>query len=99
MTRKILKNIRSASKKILKCLTRAGTDVLFLPSVAEIYPQGNTGLETYDLGGLETVLEGRYRPGHFQGVCQVMSRLLETDQPDHFLWVRKTFSNAWWFNS
>lgn len=51
-------------------------DVLFLPSKEEIYP-ATYKARHYDLGNLETVLEGKYRPGHFQGVCQVVDRLLE----------------------
>lgn len=57
-------------------LERAGCDVLFLPAVTEIYPEGETVKNSYNLGYLETVLEGKYRPGHFQGVCQVVHRLL-----------------------
>ena len=57
-------------------LEKAGCDVLFLPSVTEMYPQGTANAKKYDLGYLETVLEGKYRPGHFQGVCQVVHRLL-----------------------
>lgn len=57
-------------------LERAGCDVLFLPTVTEMYPQGETVNGKYNLGYLETVLEGKYRPGHFQGVCQVVHRLL-----------------------
>src|SRR5262245_27233466 len=59
-------------EKDIVLLEAAGTDILFLPTVAEMYPNGTTNLEHYDLGFLETVLEGKYRPGHFQGVCQVM---------------------------
>jgi pantoate--beta-alanine ligase len=75
-------------------LTRAGTDVLFLPSEAEIYPQGKAGLETYDLGELESTLEGRYRPGHFQGVCQVMSRLLGLVVPDDLFMGQKDYQQC-----
>ena len=60
----------------------SGTDILFLPSVDTLYGDGLKGLEKYDLGSLETVLEGFYRPGHFQGVCQVMNRLLRVVEPD-----------------
>src|SRR4026208_789814 len=45
----------------------AGCDVLFLPSVQDIYPSGTNNLKRYELGFLETVLEGKFRPGHFQG--------------------------------
>src|SRR5450432_2876971 len=57
-------------EKDLLMLEKAGTDLLFLPSVTEMYKDGLHPLETYDLGNLEKVLEGRFRPGHFQGVCQ-----------------------------
>src|ERR1700752_4648080 len=53
-------------EKDIQMLHHAGTDLLFLPSADDIYPQGKTGLETYDLGPLESMLEGKYRPGHFQ---------------------------------
>jgi pantoate--beta-alanine ligase len=81
-------------EKDIDMLTRAGTDVLFLPSEPEIYRQGKTGLETYDLGGLESILEGRYRPGHFQGVCQVMRRLLSLVEPDDLLMGQKDYQQC-----
>jgi len=56
-------------------LENAGCDVLFLPSVQEIYPDNYVAVH-YELGYLESVLEGKYRPGHFQGVCMVVERLL-----------------------
>lgn len=67
----------------IEMLENAGCDVLFLPGVNEIYPQGITAdTEQYDLGHLEAVLEGKYRPGHFQGVCLVVERLLNIANPD-----------------
>jgi len=57
-------------------LEDAGCDVLFLPSTHEIYPDHFVKIN-YDLGYLETILEGKYRPGHFQGVCMVVERLLQ----------------------
>jgi pantoate--beta-alanine ligase len=83
-----------STEKDIEMLTRAGTDVLFLPDTAEIYPNGNTGLETYDLDGLESVLEGRFRPGHYQGVCQVMSRLLRLIKPDHLFMGQKDYQQC-----
>jgi len=64
----------------IKKLLTVDCDVLFLPATEEIYPEGYVA-KHYDLGELETVLEGHYRPGHFQGVCQVVHRLLEIVQP------------------
>lgn len=65
----------------LLLLANSGCDLVFLPSVAEIYPAGTVLTRAFDLGYLETILEGRYRPGHFQGVCQVVHRLLEIVRP------------------
>lgn len=74
--------------KDIDMLEEAGCDVLFLPSVKEMYPDGITRdqSKTYDLEYLETILEGNYRPGHFQGVCQVVHRLLDIVRP-HFLYL------------
>jgi pantoate--beta-alanine ligase len=68
-------------EKDIDLLEGAGCNVLFLPSVAEMYPGGMIAPQQYELGQLETVLEGSYRPGHFQGVCQVVHRLLDIVQP------------------
>ena len=70
---------------ILK-LETAGTDILFIPEVEDIYPGGTADLAKFDLGYLETILEGSSRPGHFQGVCQVMQRLLTIVDP-HLLFM------------
>lgn len=69
-------NYPSTIEKDIDALENAGCDVLFLPSVSEMYPSGMQNAATYNLGYLETVLEGKYRPGHFQGVCLVVHRLL-----------------------
>ncbi len=81
-------------EKDMALLLAAGTDVLFLPDVEELYPQGLQGLETYELGRLETLLEGKFRPGHFQGVCQVMRRLLEWVRPDHLFMGQKDYQQC-----
>lgn len=75
-------------------LEAAGADVLFLPSVSEMYPDGIAGLEHYELGFLETILEGKYRPGHFQGVCQVMSRLLRMVEPHRLFMGLKDYQQC-----
>ncbi|RXK61470.1 pantoate--beta-alanine ligase [Lacibacter luteus] len=71
-----------------------GTDILFLPSVAEIYPNGTTDLPHFELGFLETVLEGKYRPGHFQGVYQVMNRLLQIVEADDLFMGQKDYQQC-----
>ncbi len=75
-------------------LEKAGTDVLFLPEAGDLYPGGIADLERYDLGYLETILEGFYRPGHFQGVCQVMRRLLDRVQPQHLFMGQKDYQQC-----
>jgi pantoate--beta-alanine ligase len=66
----------------MELLTEAGCDVLFLPTVAEIYPQGADNAASFDFGFLESVFEGASRPGHFSGVGKVMSILLDLVAPD-----------------
>ncbi len=75
-------------------LEQAGCDLLFLPSFEEIYPNGTEWSFNYDLGYLETVLEGKYRPGHFQGVCQVMNRLLEITIPTTLFLGQKDYQQC-----
>jgi pantoate--beta-alanine ligase len=67
-------------------LESAKTDIVFVPEVTDIYPDGLENLERFNLGYLETILEGSSRPGHFQGVCQVMKRLLTIVNP-HLLFM------------
>jgi pantoate--beta-alanine ligase len=75
-------------------LTAAGNDVLFLPSVQEMYPDGLAPDMHYDFGQLETVLEGAHRPGHFQGVGQVVHKLLNLVQPDKLFMGQKDFQQC-----
>lgn len=78
----------------VELLLKAGVHVLFLPSVKEIYPKGINERPHYDLGFLETVLEGKYRPGHFQGVYQVMHRLLSIANADHLFMGQKDYQQC-----
>lgn len=75
-------------------LEKAGCDILFLPTVANIYPNGNLGNRHYELGPLETILEGKFRPGHFQGVCQVVNRLLDIVNPGKLYLGQKDFQQC-----
>lgn len=76
-----------------KALFEAGCDLLFLPEVTDIYPDDSKA-KFYDLGSLETVFEGRFRPGHFQGVCQVVDRLFEIVQPDDVFFGQKDYQQC-----
>ena len=75
-------------------LEKASTDILFIPAVDEIYPDGLATNFSYDLGYLETMLEGFYRPGHFQGVCRVMHKLLNIVQPDDLFMGQKDYQQC-----
>lgn len=75
-------------------LELAGCDILFLPKVDEIYPNGKAATQYYDLGELETLLEGKFRPGHYQGVCQVVHRLLEIVHPDNLYLGQKDYQQC-----
>ena len=75
-------------------LEKAGCDVLFLPEVEEIYPDGIKPAYHFELGFLETVLDGKYRPGHFQGVCQVMDRLLHIVKPGKLFMGQKDYQQC-----
>jgi len=78
----------------IQALEKAGTDLLFWPSGTEIYPDGLKPQPVYQLGNLENILEGKYRPGHFQGVCQVVDRLLTLVQPDYLFLGQKDFQQC-----
>lgn len=72
-------------------LLEAGVSILYLPDVEEVYPEGTAELESYDFGFLETVAEGAHRPGHFQGVGQVLSRFLSVIRPDKMYMGQKDY--------
>ena len=75
-------------------LETAGCDIVFLPPVEEIYPNGISEKKEYDLGYLNTILEGKFRPGHFQGVCMAVERLLEIVLPDNLYLGQKDFQQC-----
>lgn len=67
-------------EKDAKMLEEAGCNVLFLPDITEIYPEEDK--RQFDFGTIDKVLEGAHRPGHFNGVGQVVSRLFELVKPN-----------------
>jgi len=81
-------------EKDIELLENAGCDVLFMPSVTEMYPEGLGLPMHYDLGYLETILEGKFRPGHFQGVCVVVHKLLEKVLPDNLYLGQKDYQQC-----
>lgn len=66
-----------------------GVDVVFAPSEKEIYPEPDT--RQFDFGLLDKVMEGKFRPGHFNGVAQVVSRLFDIVKPDRAYFGEKDF--------
>ncbi len=81
-------------EKDITMLEEAGCDILFMPSVKEMYAEGVKPIMHYNLGFLETLLEGKFRPGHFQGVCMVVHRLLEIVQPDNSYLGQKDYQQC-----
>lgn len=70
-------------------LEKAGVDIAFVPTVDEIYPEPDT--RTFDLGPVAEVMEGAMRPGHFNGVAQVVSRLFELSGADRAYFGEKDY--------
>ncbi|MDR0892326.1 MAG: pantoate--beta-alanine ligase [Mediterranea sp.] len=62
---------------------------VFAPSVAEMYPEPDT--RSFSFAPLDTVMEGAFRPGHFNGVCQIVSKLFEAVRPDRAYFGEKDF--------
>ena len=75
----------------LNILLKVGVDVVFIPGVEEIYPDGDKYNMPYDLGVLADVMEGAKRPGHFEGVVQVIDRLLDIVEPIALFMGQKDF--------
>ena len=78
-------------EKDLAMLESVGTEVVFMPAVEEIYPPGLDLALQLDLNPLDQVMEGAFRPGHFQGMAQVVKRLLDIVQPDRLYMGQKDF--------
>ncbi len=75
----------------LKLLEKNNCDVVFTPSVSEIYPDENSKKSEYHFGKIVEVMEGKFRPGHFDGVANVVSRLFKIVQPDNAYFGQKDF--------
>ncbi len=72
-----------------KLLDKAGAKAVFLPTVEEMYPEEDK--RTFEVGAVAEVMEGAYRPGHFQGVMQVVSKLFDIVEPDKAFFGEKDF--------
>ena len=75
----------------LQGLAARGCDVAFLPSVEQMYPFGTMGCVQMHVPGITDILDGAHRPGHFNGVAQVVARLFNMVQPDLAVFGRKDY--------
>jgi len=80
--------------KDAEMLGMAQTDILFAPSVQEIYPPNLVTEIHLEFGQLTKVLEGKFRTGHFEGMVQVVSRLLDIVEPDSIYMGQKDFQQT-----
>lgn len=72
-------------------LSSAGADLLFAPTVTEMYPHGFNQLTRITVPGISDILEGHFRPGHFDGVATVVNILLNIVQPDVAIFGEKDY--------
>ena len=84
-----LKNYPRTPEADLRLLEEVGADYVFMPSVEEVYPEPDT--RTFDFGMIDKVMEGATRPGHFNGVAQVVSRLFDPVKPAKAYFGEKDF--------
>lgn len=84
-----LRNYPRTPEEDCRILERAGADIVFMPAVDEIYPEPDT--RTFDFGKIDKVMEGATRPGHFNGVAQVVSRLFDIVRPARAYFGEKDF--------
>lgn len=84
-----LKNYPRTPEADLRLLEEVGADYVFMPSVEEVYPELDT--RTFDFGMIDKVMEGATRPGHFNGVAQVVSRLFDLVKPAKAYFGEKDF--------
>lgn len=84
-----LKHYPRTPEKDYLLLESIGTDIIFAPSVEEVYPEPDK--RVFDFGMLDKVMEGHFRPGHFNGVAQVVSKLFTVVRPDKAYFGEKDF--------
>lgn len=84
-----LKNYPRTPEADLRLLEEVGADYVFMPSVEEVYPEPDT--RTFDFGMIDKVMEGATRPGHFNGVAQVVSRFFDLVKPAKAYFGEKDF--------
>jgi len=76
----------------IEMLQEAGCDIVFMPSVKEMYPAPENW--HIDLGNAEFLLEGEFRKGHYQGVTQIVKKLFDAVEPDQAFFGQKDFQQV-----
>jgi pantoate--beta-alanine ligase len=74
-----------------RMLAQAGCSLMFMPDVAEIYPNGSERATRVDVPGLSRILDGEFRPGHFEGVSTIVATLFHIVEPDVAIFGEKDF--------
>ena len=74
-----------------RMLAAAGCNLMFMPDVAEIYPNGSERATRVEVPGLSRILRGEFRPGHFEGVSTVVAKLFHIVEPDVAVFGEKDF--------
>jgi pantoate--beta-alanine ligase len=74
-----------------KMLEEAGCDLMFMPEVAEIYPNGAAHATRVEVPGISNILCGEFRPGHFEGVATIVAKLFHIVDPDVAIFGEKDF--------
>ena len=89
MEKNLLELVRQKEEADKRLLEAAGCDVVFMPTVEEVYPEPDN--RVFNLGPVAEVMEGAMRPGHFNGVAQIVSKLFMYVEPDRAYFGEKDF--------
>lgn len=87
-----LENYPRPIEEDVRLLEASGCDVLFLPAVTEMY--GENEEWKFEVGYLENILEGKFRAGHYQGVTQIVKKLLDAVRPDYMFLGQKDYQQV-----
>ena len=87
-----LKDYPRVVENDLQLLKKVGCHAVFIPSEGEMYPEKDT--RVFDFDGIDTVMEGEHRPGHFNGVAQIVSKLFDAVLPHKAFFGQKDFQQV-----
>lgn len=87
-----LKNYPRVINDDIRMLEKAGCHAVFIPSDEEMYPEEDTRI--FDFDGIDKIMEGEHRPGHFNGVAQIVSKLFDAVEPHKAFFGQKDFQQV-----